>query len=64
MVMGGSDCDGSPIYVGRAYHNGDLIPAKVIPNKRVAYISWGGKEIQIHNCEVRNFFFNIQRFSF
>lgn len=33
MVRGGVDADGSVIYVGRAFHNGDMIPAKVIPDK-------------------------------
>ena len=33
MVRGGIDADGSVIYVGRAFHNGDMIPAKVIPDK-------------------------------
>lgn len=43
-VRGGTDQDGSEIYVGRAYHDGDWIPAKVIPRKRVAYVPYGGKE--------------------
>ncbi|XP_015117986.1 natterin-3 [Diachasma alloeum] len=43
-VQGGRDIDGSTIYVGRAYHNGDVIPAKVIPDKQVAYVSHGGEE--------------------
>jgi len=33
MVRGGIDADGSVIYVGRAFHAGDMIPAKVIPDK-------------------------------
>lgn len=28
-VVGGHDADGDQIYVGRAYHEGDLLPAKV-----------------------------------
>lgn len=36
-IFVGNDSDGSPIYVGRAFHNGDQIPAKVIPSKNVAY---------------------------
>ncbi|XP_037806109.1 uncharacterized protein LOC119600114 isoform X1 [Lucilia sericata] len=43
-VIGGHDCDGSPIYVGRAYHEGDNMPAKVVPSKGCAYIAWGGLE--------------------
>lgn len=43
-VVGGHDSDGSPIYVGRSYHEGDNLPAKVIPSKGCAYIAWGGHE--------------------
>jgi Protein of unknown function (DUF3421) len=38
-IRGGTDIDGSPIFVGRALHNGFFLPAKVIPAKRSAYIS-------------------------
>lgn len=44
MVTGGRDCDGSTIYVGRAFHDGDMLPAKVIPDKGVAYVCHGGEE--------------------
>lgn len=43
-IQGGQDCDGDPIYVGRAFHEGDWVPAKVIPNKNCAYIPYGGAE--------------------
>ncbi|TMW40209.1 hypothetical protein DOY81_014711, partial [Sarcophaga bullata] len=43
-VVGGYDCDGSPIYVGRSYHEGSHLPVKVIPSKRSAYVSWAGVE--------------------
>lgn len=43
-VHGGVDQDGTQIYVGRAFHEGDWVPAKVIPEKDVAYIAYGGKE--------------------
>lgn len=43
-VQGGVDADGTTIYVGRAFHEGDWIPAKVIPQKDVAYVAYGGKE--------------------
>lgn len=36
-IVVGNDSDGAPIYVGRAFHNGDQLPAKVIPSKNVAY---------------------------
>jgi len=43
-VHGGVDKDGAQIYVGRAYHEGDWIPAKVIPDRHVAYVAYGGGE--------------------
>ncbi|XP_024943927.1 uncharacterized protein LOC107270855 [Cephus cinctus] len=43
-VRGGRDQDGSPIFVGRAFHEGDMIPAKVIPDKCVAYVAYNGEE--------------------
>lgn len=43
-VRGGVDQDGTQIYVGKAYHEGDWIPAKVIPEKKVAYVAYGGQE--------------------
>ncbi|XP_060524350.1 natterin-3-like [Cylas formicarius] len=51
-LHGGTDVDGAPIYVGRAFHEGDWIPAKVIPDKRVAYIAYGGQEIPVHKYQV------------
>lgn len=48
----GVDQDGSGIYLGRCHHNGDIIPAKVIPEKNAAYIAWGGEEILVNNVEV------------
>ncbi|EZA57286.1 hypothetical protein DMN91_003147 [Ooceraea biroi] len=51
-VTGGRDCDGSTIYVGRAFHDGDLLPAKVIPDKNVAYVCHGGEEHPKDNFEI------------
>lgn len=51
-ILGGSDVDGSEIYVGRAYHKGDLLPCKVIPDNKVAYIAYGGSEVAVHNFEI------------
>lgn len=51
-VLAGNDVDGAQIYVGRSYHEGDLLPAKVIPSKNVAYVSHGGNEISKHQFEV------------
>lgn len=43
-VFAGHDIDHAPIYVGRAFHDGDHVPAKVIPQKNVAYIAHNGQE--------------------
>ena len=51
-VQGGHDIDGSPIFVGRAYHNGDMVPAKVVPTHDVAYVSFGGQEVPKSEFEV------------
>lgn len=52
-VVVGHDQDGSPIYAGRAYHAGDLLPAKVIPSKSVAYIAYDMQEIVKDQFEVQ-----------
>lgn len=51
-VRAGKDADGSNIYVGRAFHEGDMLPAKVIPDKNAAYISYGGEEIPKTEFEI------------
>lgn len=51
-IRAGTDADGSPIYAGRAYHEGDNVPAKVIPDKNVAYVCFGGEEIAKEVYEV------------
>lgn len=37
--------DGETLYVGRASHEGALIPGKVVPSHGVCYIAWGGAEV-------------------
>ncbi|KAF5273565.1 hypothetical protein FQR65_LT04563 [Abscondita terminalis] len=53
----GHDADGSAIYAGRAYFNGDTVPCKIIPQRRQAYVCHGGKEHPVSNfdylCEQR-----------
>lgn len=51
-IQAGHDADGTLIYVGRAFHDGDLLPAKVLPDKQVAYVPYGGQEIAKHEYEV------------
>lgn len=41
-VEGGNDDE--PLYVGRAHHEGALIPGKVKPGHSVCYVAWGGGE--------------------
>ncbi|XP_063702949.1 uncharacterized protein LOC134832748 [Culicoides brevitarsis] len=52
LVRAGVDSDGSKIFAGRAFHEGDLIPAKIIPEKNLAVISYGGEEIVKEDFEV------------
>lgn len=51
-VLAGQDVDGAPIYVGRAFHEGDQVPAKVLPSKNIAYIAFAGQEIGKQNFDV------------
>ncbi|XP_078036347.1 natterin-3 [Augochlora pura] len=51
-VVGGRDVDGCTIYVGRANHENDMLPAKVIPEKNVAYVSYGGEEHPKYDYEI------------
>ncbi|XP_026666845.1 uncharacterized protein LOC108633130 [Ceratina calcarata] len=51
-VHGGRDIQGSTIYVGRAYHEGDMLPAKVIPDNNVAYVCHAGQEHAKYEFEV------------
>lgn len=44
--------DGTIIYVGRAFHEGDTIPAKVMPSKNIAYIPYNGQEIAKYEWQV------------
>lgn len=52
MVRAGVDADGSVIFAGRAFHEGEMIPAKVIPSKNACYICFGGEEILKEDFEV------------
>ncbi|XP_030761870.1 uncharacterized protein LOC115886738 [Sitophilus oryzae] len=51
-LLGGHDVDGDAIYVGRAFHENDWIPAKVVPNKQVAYVAYGGSEHELTQYQV------------
>lgn len=43
-VKVGRDEDGGRTYVGRAWHECDLLPAKVAPSHGGAFVPWGGLE--------------------
>lgn len=49
-VVAGRDIDGSTLYVGRAHHEGELLPAKVTATR--AYVSHGGREHAKFDYEV------------
>ncbi|CAG2056342.1 unnamed protein product, partial [Timema podura] len=51
-VWAGKDSDGGDIYVGRASHEGDMLPAKVVPRHGGAFVSWGGEEHSKFSYEV------------
>lgn len=51
-VVAGQDKDGSPLYVGRAFHEGDLLPGKVSTSIGGAFVAWGGGEHMKHDFEV------------
>ncbi|XP_062566669.1 natterin-3-like [Saccostrea cucullata] len=40
------------IYVGRAYHEGSLVPGKIHVSHKTAYVSYGGDEHAIKDYEV------------
>lgn len=51
-VIGGNDDE--DLYIGRANHEGALIPGKIKPSHGVCYIAWGGKEHSKDTYEVRH----------
>lgn len=52
-VVGGHEgWDGSPLWVIRAHHNGDLIPGKLSVRHTAASIPYNGKEVPVQNIEV------------
>uniref|UniRef100_A0A182JN32 DUF3421 domain-containing protein n=1 Tax=Anopheles atroparvus TaxID=41427 RepID=A0A182JN32_ANOAO len=51
-VLAGYDTNEDPIFVGQAHHMGNLLPAKVIPDKKCAYVSHEGEEFQKSSFQV------------
>lgn len=58
-VYAGNDSDGTPIYIGRSFFEGNQLPCKVLPSKNAAYVSHHGKEHFVSNYEV----INLNRFN-
>jgi predicted HAD superfamily phosphohydrolase len=40
------------MYVGRAFHQGDMLPAKIVPSHGCAYVSYNGAEYSVRQYEV------------
>ncbi|XP_059614537.1 uncharacterized protein LOC132260445 [Phlebotomus argentipes] len=51
-VIGGHEIGGEKLYVARARYGGALIPGKLVPSHRCAYVSWGGREHSVKHYEV------------
>lgn len=54
-VRAGHDKDGGTLFIGRAYFETDVLPAKIVPNHGAAYVSFAGQEHQVMHYEVNNF---------
>ncbi|XP_046747824.1 natterin-3-like [Diprion similis] len=52
MICAGRDADGASLVVGRAIHNGDVLPAKAKPEHAVAYVAYGGQEHEKRQFEI------------
>lgn len=53
-VQAGRDVDGAPLFVGRCFHEGDLVPCKIAPHHQSAYIAYSGGEVHKHEYEVNH----------
>jgi hypothetical protein len=51
-ICAGKHDTGESIYVARAKHLDYYLPAKVIPDKKVCYISWKGEEVSVRDYEL------------
>jgi hypothetical protein len=51
-IRAGHDKDSGPLFVGRAFYETDVLPAKIVPNHRAAYVSFAGQEHQVTQYEV------------
>lgn len=59
-IESGFDVDGSRIYVGRATHESEVLPANIIPSEQVAYVCHNGQVISKHHYEVTDKPFHLR----
>ena len=52
-VLAGHDKDGGSLYIGRAFYESDIVPAKIVPNHGAAYVAHGGEEHLVSHYEVQ-----------
>jgi len=52
-ILAGHDKDGGPLYIGRAFYESDILPAKIVPNQGAAYVAHGGQEHLVSHYEVQ-----------
>jgi hypothetical protein len=52
-ILAGHDKDGGSLYIGRAYYESDILPAKIVPNHGAAYVPYDGQEHHVSHYEVR-----------
>lgn len=52
LVFVGTDYDGSPMYVARGHHSGDLIPGKLLSSTHRCHVPYDGHEFSLECFEV------------
>jgi len=51
-ILAGHDKDGGLLYIGRAFYESDILPAKIVPKHGTAYVAHGGQEHLVSHYEV------------
>lgn len=54
-ILAGYDKDGGLLYIGRAFYESDILPAKIVPQHGAAYVAQGGQEHLVTYYEVQIF---------
>lgn len=52
-ILAGHDKDGGSLYIGRAFYESDILPAKIVPKHGAAYVAHGGQEHLVSHYEVQ-----------